>query len=460
MQVPEFDLLVIGGGPGGYVCALRAAQLGLRTALVERDQLGGICLNWGCIPTKSLLHSADVLRATRQAAEFGVDVESATPNVLAMFARSRSVAKRLENGVRSLLCKAGVTTLKGNAVLQDAHNVLVTGEGPQLARAKQLVLATGGKPRALSGFPTQGDGIWSYREALNPTSVPASMIVIGAGAIGAELATFYQSVGVQVTLVERADHVLPQEDEAVSRVVRDAMMAEGMNIKTAFEITSVTRESGEWRVKGANGAQLSAPVVLVAVGIVGNTEGLGLEKTRVKVSGSRVVTDELCRTHEPGIYAIGDVAGAPWLAHKASHEGVLVAELAAGREPHGLDYTTIAACTFTHPQVASIGLTEAQAKQQARDLRVGVFPFAVNGRAVAAGATRGFVKTVFDGSTGRLLGAHLVGDGVSELINGLSMAMTLESTEEEIMQSVFAHPTASEAIHESVLAAFGRALHI
>lgn len=467
MSEHTFDLLVIGGGPGGYVAAIRAAQLGMKTALVEKAQLGGVCLNWGCIPTKALLRSADVLRMVRGAAQFGVKAQPPEADLPAMVARSRAVAAQLNKGVTGLLKKNGVQVFTGHARLQGEGAVAVTGEGgvTQVLRAAHIVLATGARARQLPQLPADGQSVWTYREALTPPSVPKRLLIVGAGAIGIEFASFYRAVGADVTVVEMAPRVLPLEDEEVSAQVAASLKKDGIHVHTQVALEQAQRVQGAWqltlRPQGSGSAlQVQADVVLVAAGIVGNVEDLGLEKTRVQVEKTHIVTDAQCRTAEPGVYAIGDVAGPPWLAHKASHEGVLCVEHIAGLHPHALDPRRVPACTYSHPQVASVGWTEAQAKAAGRAVKVGKFPFSANGKAIAMGATAGFAKVVFDAASGELLGAHMVGEEVTEMIQGFAIAQSLETTEAELMSTIVPHPTMSESMHEAVLAAFGRALHI
>jgi dihydrolipoamide dehydrogenase len=468
MSEQNFDLLVIGGGPGGYVAAIRAAQLGIKTALVEKAQLGGVCLNWGCIPTKALLRSADVLRLVRDVAQFGVKVQAPEADLPIMVARSRAVAAQLNKGVTGLMKKNGVRVFSGHARLLGGGVVAVTGEGEssQKLRARNIVLATGARARQLPQLPVDGSSVWTYREALIPPTLPKSLLIVGAGAIGIEFAGFYRALGVEVTVVEMAPRILPLEDEEISAQVAKSLQDDGIRLHTQVALEKAARSKGIWQITlqpqgtGRQAIQVQADVVLVAAGIVGNVEELGLENTRVKVEKTHIITDSLCRTTEPGIYAIGDVAGPPWLAHKASHEGVLCVEHIAGLNPHALDSRRIPACTYSHPQVASVGWTEAQAKTAGRDVKVGKFPFLANGKAIAMGATTGFAKVVFDASTGELLGAHMVGEEVTEMIQGFAMAQNLETTEAELMSTVLPHPTMSETMHEAVLAAYGRALHI
>ncbi|OCZ87258.1 dihydrolipoyl dehydrogenase [Achromobacter xylosoxidans] len=464
MTKTSFDLVVVGGGPGGYVAAIRAAQLGLSTALVERAELGGICLNWGCIPTKALLHSATVLRACREADQYGVTgAGSAQPDLPAMVARSRKVAGRLGQGVTHLMKKNGVTVFAASARLAGGGRVALDN-GATLS-ARHIILATGARARELPALPV-GERVWTYRQALTPPALPKSLLVVGAGAIGAEFASFYRAVGAEVTLIDMTAEILPQEDAEISALARKAFEKQGIRVLTqcAVKSSSLTA-TGVKAVLEQQGKQIELEVerVIVAAGIVGNVENLGLEQTRVKVEKTHIVTDGLGRTAEPGVYAIGDVAGAPWLAHKASHEAVLCVEAIAGLPAHALDPLRIPACTYSHPQVASIGMTEARAREHAKatggEIRVGRFTFVGNGKAIAMGEDQGLVKTVFDAKTGELLGAHIIHPEASELIAGYGVAAALEATEEDLMHSVFAHPTLSETLHESVLAAFGRALH-
>jgi dihydrolipoamide dehydrogenase len=463
----EYDLAVVGGGPGGYVAAIRAAQLGMKTVLVEKAQLGGVCLNWGCIPTKALLRSADVLRLVRDAGNFGVQASQPVADLPAMVARSRAVASQLNKGVDYLMKKNKVTVVNGHARIAGPGNLTVDGAAGQLQiAARHIVLATGARARALPGLLPDGDSVWSYREAMVPKSMPRRLLVIGAGAIGIEFASFYLALGAEVSVVEMAERILPVEDEEVSTHMAASLARDGMKLYTGSRVAATARHSAgtgsEWQVTldGKHTETLVADVVLVAAGIVGNVEDLGLENTAVKVERTHIVTDPFGATGEHGVYAIGDVAGPPWLAHKASHEAICCIEKIAGLDPHALDATKIPACTYSHPQVASVGLTEAAARKTGRKIRVGKFPFSVNGKAIAMGATGGFTKVVFDDASGELLGAHMVGEEVTEMIQGYTVARELETTEAELMSTVFPHPTQSETMHEAVLAAYQRALHI
>lgn len=461
-----FDLVVIGGGPGGYVAALRGAQLGLKVALVEKQHLGGICLNWGCIPTKALLHAADTLRHIRGAATLGLDLAEPGINLGRMVERSRQVAQRLNRGVAHLLKKAGVAVVDGTGALAGNGVVEVRSDdgSVRLLTAANVILATGARPRALPHVPFDGDRVWSYYDALTPASLPRSLIVVGSGAIGMEFASFYSTLGVQVTVVEAKPQVLPAGDEEVSAFMREAFERQGVRVLAGATIDAVERtETGvRVRVSAAGTSEaLEADRMLVAIGLTGNVEGIGIENTRVAAEHGRIVTDACGRTAEPGVWAIGDVVGAPMLAHKASHQAVACVERIAGaRGDDKHDELWIPACTYSYPQTASVGMTEAQARATGAALKVGRFPLEGNGRAVATGETAGFVKTIFDAQTGALLGAHMVGPEAAELIHGFTLAGALEATEAEIIGTVFPHPSVSEAMHESALAAFGRALHI
>jgi dihydrolipoamide dehydrogenase len=458
-----YDMIVIGAGPGGYVAAIRGAQLGLKVVVVEREHLGGICLNWGCIPTKALLRSSEVFHLFHRAKEFGLKVEKPDFDFEAVIKRSRGVAKQLSGGIGHLMKKNKIDVVMGTAALTAPGRVSVkTDKGEEGLEAKAVVLATGARARILPGLEPDGDLIWDYKTALQPPRMPKSLLVIGSGAIGIEFASFYNTMGAKTTVVEVMDRILPVEDAEVSAFAKKQFVKQGMTI---LEGTKATVEKGKGKVTATLDTNGKAETrefdaVISAVGIVGNVEGLGLEALGVKVDRTHVQTDEFCRTGVEGLYAIGDVAGAPWLAHKASHEGVMVAELIAGRHPHPLRPGSIAGCTYCNPQVASIGLTEARAKESGFEVRVGRFPFIGNGKAIALGESEGFVKTVFDAKTGELLGAHMVGAEVTELIQGYVVGRSLETTEGELMETVFPHPTLSEMMHESVLDAYGRALHI
>ncbi len=459
------DVTVIGGGPGGYVAALRAAQLGLKVALVEREQLGGTCLNWGCIPTKTLLHGADLLRELRQAAELGIEVQGLSFDLGRMVARSRAVADRLQRGVRHLLAKAGVQVLAGEGRLDGPGRVAVALQDgtQQLVSARHVVLATGARPRELPGLAFDGDRVWQYRQALQPGALPKSLLVIGAGAIGMEFASFYAALGTQVCVVEAQPRVLPECDEEVSAFVQAASAKDGIRVLVGHRVESAQCSDAGVRVVVARAGKretLQAERVLVAIGVLPNTEGLGLPATRAELARDHLATDAWGATAEPGLWAIGDLAAGPKLAHKASHDAVRCIERIAGlRDQDRGEHPAIPACTYGHPQTAAIGLTQQEATARGHEVRTGKFSLAGNGKALAIADANGFVKTIFDAGSGALLGAHIVGPNASELIHGLALATTLETTEAELIATVFPHPTLSEAVHESVLAAFGRAIH-
>jgi dihydrolipoamide dehydrogenase len=466
MAAREFDVIVIGGGPGGYVAAIRAAQLGLKAVVVEREALGGICLNWGCIPTKAMLRSAEVFHLMHRATEFGLSATGIGYDLGAVVKRSRGVARQLSNGVAHLLKKNKVEVVMGTARLTGALRVAVTGErgAEDLAARKAVILATGARARVLPGLEPDGDLVWSYRHALQPPRMPKELLVIGSGAIGIEFASFFNTLGARTTVVEVMDRILPVEDAEISAFARKQFVKQGMTILEKAAVKQLDRTAGVGVVahieQSGKVTTQGFDTVISAVGIVGNVEDLGLEAAGVKVERTHVVTDEFCRTGVPGLYAIGDIAGPPWLAHKASHEGVMVAELIAGGHPHPVRPEAIAGCTYCQPQVASVGLTEEKAKAAGHEVRVGRFPFIGNGKAIALGEAEGMIKTVFDAATGELLGAHMVGAEVTELIQGYVVGRQLETTEAELMAAVFPHPTLSEMMHESVLDAWGRAIHI
>jgi dihydrolipoamide dehydrogenase len=459
------DVIIIGSGPGGYVAAIRAAQLGLRTALVEREHLGGICLNWGCIPTKALLHTAETWRAFQHAKDLGIQAKELSFDFPTVIGRSRSVADKLSQGVRQLMKKNKVEVIEGEGRLSGPGRVVVaTAGGDRTFEARNIVIATGARAREFPNAPADGVRVWNYRHALAPAELPETLLIVGAGAIGMEFASFYSALGTKVTVVEGRERVLPAEDEEVSAFVEKAYRAQGIAIRTGVAIESITpgRERATLALRsGTSTESLHAQYVLVSIGIVGNVEQLGLETTQVQIEGTHILVDAHCRTAEPGVYAIGDVAGAPWLAHKASHEAVACIENIAGLESaHAPAIERIPSCTYGHPQTASIGITERAAKASGREIRVGRFPFQANGKALAIGEPAGFAKTIFDAKTGEFLGAHLVGPQVTELIHSFGLAQVMEATEAEFIQTVFPHPTVSEALHESVLAAFGRVIHI
>ena len=463
MSAKAFDLIVIGAGPGGYVAAIRAAQLGLKVVIVERENLGGICLNWGCIPTKAMLRSSEVFHLMHRAKEFGLGADNITYDLDAVVKRSRGVAKQLSSGIGHLMKKNKITVVMGEATIPAKGRVTVkTDKGTEELTAPNIVLATGARARELPGLEADGERVWSYRHALVPPHMPKKLLVIGSGAIGIEFASFYNTLGADTTVVEVMDRILPVEDEEIATFARKAFQKQGMKIleKSTVKQLDRAKDSVTAHIEtGGKVEKMTFDTVISAVGIVGNTEGLGLEALGVTVDRTHVVTDAYCRTGVEGLYAIGDIAGAPWLAHKASHEGVMVAELIAGGHPHPVKPESIAGCTYCHPQIASVGLTEAKAKAAGHDIKVGRFPFIGNGKAIALGEAEGMIKTVFDAKTGELLGAHMVGAEVTELIQGYVVGRTLETTEAELMHSVFPHPTLSEMMHEAVLDAYGRAIH-
>jgi len=464
MATQSFDMIVIGAGPGGYVAAIRGAQLGLKVACVEREHLGGICLNWGCIPTKALLRSSEVFHLMHRAKEFGLKADGIGYDLNAVVQRSRGVAKQLSGGIGHLFKKNKVTSIMGEAKLAGKGKVTVkTKDGTEELTARAIVVATGARARELPGLEADGDLVWTYRHALMPPRMPSRLLVIGSGAIGIEFASFYNTLGADTTVVEVMDRVLPVEDAEISAFARKAFTKQGMKIMEKAMVKQLDRMPGKGVVAhvevGGKVEKMEFDTVISAVGIVGNVENLGLEEAGVKIDRTHVVTDEYCRTGVEGLYAIGDIAGAPWLAHKASHEGVMVAELIAGQHPHPIKPNSIAGCTYCHPQVASVGLTEAKAREAGYDIKVGRFPFIGNGKAIALGEAEGMIKTVFDARTGELLGAHMVGAEVTELIQGYVIGRALETTEQDLMNTVFPHPTLSEMMHESVLDAYGRAIH-
>jgi dihydrolipoamide dehydrogenase len=460
-----YDVIVVGGGPGGYVCAIRCAQLGLKTAVVERDRMGGICLNWGCIPTKALLRSSEIWHLMHRLNEFGFSADNFKFDIAKIVARSRAVSKQLSDGVSFLMKKHKITVIPGEAKLAGKSKLTVTKDGKTSeVAAKNIVLATGARARTLPGLEPDGKLVWTYREAMVPDMFPKSLLVVGSGAIGIEFASFYLNLGVKVTVVEVLPRILPVEDEEISAFAHKAFVKQGMTILTGAAVKGVKKAADSVTVTveaGGKSQDITVDRVISAVGIVGNVEGLGLEGTGVKVDRTHVVTDAYGRTGEPGVYAIGDLAGPPWLAHKASHEGVICVEKIAGqKDVHPMDVTNIPGCTYCRPQIASVGLTEAKAKEAGHTVKVGRFPFIGNGKAIAMGETDGMVKTVFDAKTGALLGAHMIGAEVTEMIQGYVVARTLETTEAELMHTVFPHPTISETMHESVLDAYGRVIHM
>ncbi|TMV91633.1 dihydrolipoyl dehydrogenase [Thioclava sp. BHET1] len=463
MASKTYDMIVIGSGPGGYVSAIRGAQLGLKVAIVEREHIGGICLNWGCIPTKALLRSAEVFHLMERAKDFGLSAEKIGYDLDAVVKRSRGVAKQLSSGVSHLMKKNKIDVVMGAGKLAGKGKVSVkTDKGTEELSAKNIVLATGARARNLPGLEADGKRVWSYKHALQPPHEPKKLLVIGSGAIGIEFASFFNTLGAETTVVEVMDRVLPVEDEEISKFAKKQFEKQGMKIREKTTVTKLDRKADKVIATleaGGKTETLEVDTVISAVGIVGNVEDLGLEDLGVKIDRTHVVVDEYCRTGVDGLYAIGDIAGAPWLAHKASHEGVMVAELIAGEHAHPVKPGSIAGCTYCQPQVASVGMTEAKAKEAGYDVKVGRFPFIGNGKAIALGEPEGLVKTVFDAKTGELLGAHMVGAEVTELIQGYVVGRQLETTEEDLMQTVFPHPTLSEMMHESVLDAYGRAIH-
>jgi len=466
MAEQSFDLIVVGGGPGGYVAAIRAAQLKMKVAVVEREHLGGICLNWGCIPTKALLRSSEINHLLHNLDAYGFKADNVSFDIAKIVKRSRAVAKQLTDGVRFLMKKNSVTVFDGHAKLAGKGKLKVEKDGKPVADlvAKHIVLATGARARSLPGLEPDGKLVWTYKEAMVPPAMPKSLLVVGSGAIGIEFASFYRNLGAEVTVVEVMDRVLPVEDEEISVFARKAFEKQGMKILTSATVKALKKgaDNVTVTVEAAGKSQdITVERVILAVGIVGNVENIGLEGTRVKVEKTHVVINEWCETGEPGVYAIGDLVGPPWLAHKAMHEGVMCIEKIAGvKGVHPMDTTKIPGCTYCMPQVASVGLTEKAAKAKGHEVRVGKFPFIGNGKAIALGEPEGLVKTVFDAKSGELLGAHMIGAEVTELIQGYGIARTLETTEAELMHTVFPHPTLSEMMHEAVLAAYGKTLHM
>lgn len=466
----SFDVIVIGSGPGGYVTAIRASQLGLKTAIIEKEALGGVCLNWGCIPTKALLKTGEAYEQLSHLADYGIKVEKASFDFSGIIKRSRKVAAQLNSGVAFLMKKHKIEVVEGTARLEKgspAPKVVVAlkAGGARTLSAKHVILATGARARTIPavGLEPDGDRIWTYREAMAPKAAPKSIIVIGSGAIGIEFASFYRALGAEVTVIETLSRILPVEDEEVSATARKAFEKRGIKFRVGAQVDKVEKpKTGGVRITATSAGKsetLEAEVAIVAVGIVGNVEDMGLEALGVKIDRTHVVTDGHGGTGVPGLFAIGDVAGPPWLAHKASHEGVHCIEHIAGLAPSNLN-APIPGCTYSTPQIASVGITEAAAKEKGIAVKIGRFPFRVNGKAIASGETEGFVKTIFDEKTGALIGAHLIGGEVTEMIQGFALAMTLEATEAELIATVFPHPTMSEAMHEASLDAYGRVLHI
>jgi dihydrolipoamide dehydrogenase len=479
MADTSFDIIIIGSGPGGYVTAIRAAQLGFKTAVVEREHLGGICLNWGCIPTKALLRTAEIYDYMKHAGDYGLSADKVGFDPAAVVKRSRAVSGRLNMGVGGLLKKNKVTVIWGEAKITKPGEVVVKkptkapmqpqhppprgalGEGTY--EAKHIIIATGARPRVLPGLEPDGKLVWTYFEAMVPPEMPKSLLVVGSGAIGIEFASFYRSMGVDVTVVEIVEQIMPVEDAEIAGIARKLLEKQGLKIKTGAKVSALKKGANSVRAtveQGGKTEEIAVDRVISAVGVVGNIENLGLEALGVKTEKGVIVIDSFCRTNVQGLYAIGDVAGPPMLAHKAEHEGVICVEKIKGLDAHPMDNNRIPGCTYCHPQVASVGLTEARAKADGREIRVGRFPFLGNGKAIALGEDQGLVKTIFDAKTGQLLGAHMVGAEVTELIQGFVIAMNLETTEEELIHSVFPHPTLSEMMHESVMDAYGRVIHM
>ncbi len=463
----SYDVIVLGSGPGGYVAAIRASQLGLKTAIVERELLGGICLNWGCIPTKALLRSAEIFHFMQHAKDYGLAAEKISADLEAVVKRSRGVAKQLNQGVTHLMKKNKITVHMGTGKLTGKGKLSVTAEDGKVTEltAKNIILATGARARDLPGLPADGNKVWTYRHAMTPKEMPKKLLVIGSGAIGIEFASFYNDMGAEVTVVEMLDRIVPVEDADISAHLEKALKKQGMTIMTGAKIDKIAADASGVKAtivaKDGKSAVGDFSHVIVAIGIVPNTADIGLKELGVEVDDRGFLkTGPDCKTNIDGLYAIGDITAPPWLAHKASHEGVIAAEAIAGKHPHAMDPRNIPGCTYCHPQIASVGLTEAKAKEAGYEVKVGNFPFIGNGKAIALGEPEGFVKTVFDAKTGELLGAHMIGAEVTEMIQGYTIGKTLETTEAELMETVFPHPTISETMHEAVLAAYGRQLHM
>lgn len=466
MKETSFDVVVIGGGPGGYVAAIRAAQLGFKTAVIEQEHMGGICLNWGCIPTKALLRSAEVMKLVQHAEEFGITIEGKVAvNWPKVIKRSREVAAKLSAGIKGLMKKHKVTVIEGKGVLAGNRSVTVTHNSQtQTVTGKHIIVATGARARQLPGLEADGKLVWTYKEAMVAETLPSSLAIVGSGAIGIEFASFYRAMGAKVTVIEVLDRILPAEDEEISQLARKQFEKQGIEFVTNATVKSLDKKSDQvtltYEQQGKK-QTLTVARVIMAVGIVGNTEGIGLEKTKVKLEKGHIATNGFMVTEEPGIYAIGDVTGAPWLAHKASHEAVICVEHIAGvAGVHPIKRENIPGCTYSHPQIASVGLTEKKAKEAGYTVKVGRFPFIGNGKAIALGEPEGMVKTIFDAKTGELLGAHMVGAEVTEMIQGYVITKTMEGTELDLMHTIFPHPTISETMHEAVLDAFGKVIHM
>ena len=466
MTETNFDVVIIGGGPGGYVTAIRASQLGMKVALVEREHMGGICLNWGCIPTKALLRSSEIHHLLHNLDAYGLSAKDIKFDLEKVVARSRGVASQLSKGVSGLMKKNKVAVFDGHGKLAGKGKVAVEKDGKKISElnAKHIILATGARARVLPGLEPDGKLVWTYKEAMVPTSMPKSLLVVGSGAIGIEFASFYRSMGAEVTVVEVMDRILPVEDEEISKLAQKSFEKQGMKIMTATNVKGLKKGKDNVTVTleaGGKTSDVTVDRVIVAVGIVGNVENLGFEGTKVKVDKTHVVVNQWSATDEPGVYAIGDLTGPPWLAHKASHEGVICVEKIAGqKDVHPLNVKNIPGCTYSWPQVASVGMTEKAAREAKKDIKVGRFQFIGNGKAIALGEPEGLVKTIFDAKTGELLGAHMIGAEVTEMIQGYAIARQMEGTELDLMHTVFPHPTLSEMMHESVLDAFGKVLHM
>ncbi len=459
-----YDMIVIGAGPGGYVAAIRGAQLGLRVAIVEREHMGGICLNWGCIPTKAMLRSSEIFHLMNRAGEFGLSADNINYDLEAVVKRSRGVASKLNAGIGHLLKKNKVDTFMGDASIASKNTVSIqTVNGSETLQGKNIILATGARARELPGLEADGDLVWTYKAALTPRRMPKKLLIIGSGAIGIEFASFYNTLGADTTVVEVMDHILPVEDEEISAFAKKSFINQGMKIIEKANVKKLDRQKEKVIAHIEIDQVLEKhefDTVISAVGIVGNIENIGLETLKIKEERGHVLTNKFCRTNVEGVYAIGDLTAPPWLAHKASHEGVMVAELIAGKNPHSIKPESIAGCTYCYPQIASVGYTEAVAREKGYDIKVGRFPFVGNGKAIALGEFEGLVKTIFDAKTGELLGAHMVGAEVTEMIHGYVVSRQLETTEQDLMNTVFPHPTLSEMMHESVLDAYDKAIHI
>ena len=459
-----YDMIVIGAGPGGYVAAIRGAQLGLRVAIVEREHMGGICLNWGCIPTKAMLRSSEIFHLMNRAGEFGLSADNINYDLEAVVKRSRGVASKLNAGIGHLLKKNKVDTFMGDASIASKNTISIqTVNGSETLQGKNIILATGARARELPGLEADGDLVWTYKAALTPRRMPKKLLIIGSGAIGIEFASFYNTLGADTTVVEVMDHILPVEDEEISAFAKKSFINQGMKIIEKANVKKLDRQKEKVIAHIEIDQVLEKhefDTVISAVGIVGNIENIGLETLKIKEERGHVLTDKFCRTNVEGVYAIGDLTAPPWLAHKASHEGVMVAELIAGKNPHSIKPESIAGCTYCYPQIASVGYTEAVAREKGYDIKVGRFPFVGNGKAIALGESEGLVKTIFDAKTGELLGAHMVGAEVTEMIHGYVVSRQLETTEQDLMNTVFPHPTLSEMMHESVLDAYDKAIHI